>query len=184
MRRSIVVVAVGIALAGCGKREVCELGMGFQFSPADATWKPYLELLPPSATVCGHIAIFGSPNKRALNVDFADDPTPAESMLKHLESKGWTRVVAALDNPDAQSIKLTKGDQTFRATTNKDKGRVRAVLELEETTCAPNERRSGPGYFTCRDKEIVKCEAGTRMFSSVQTCPGACKAEGGQARCE
>ena len=184
MRRSVVVLAMGVGLVGCGKREVCEIGMGFQFAPADAVWKPYLELLPPSATVCGHMAIFGGPNKRALNIDFADDPSPAEAMAKHLEAKGWKREIAALENPDVQSIKLTRGEQTLRATTNRDKGRVRAVLELEEATCAPDARRTGPGYFTCREKEIVKCEPGTRMFATVKACPGTCKAFEGEAHCE
>ena len=73
MRRPLVIFVVVGALAGCGgKREVCDPGFGIKFAPVADVWKPYQELFPPEATLCGHMALIGAPNKRALNIDFAE----------------------------------------------------------------------------------------------------------------
>lgn len=189
MRRPFVVVAVGLALAGCGgKRDVCDPGFGIKFAPVADVWKPYQELLPPEATVCGHMALLGPPNKRALNIDFAEEQDPATKMLAHLEAKGFTRAAVATDNPDTQTIKLVRGTSpdparagvTFRATTFRDKGRVRAVVEVEEAACA----EGMVGATACRDKDVVRCEPGTLMVGEAQKCPNACEVSEGKAACK
>jgi hypothetical protein len=192
MRRPLVVVMVVGALAGCGgKRDVCDPGFGIKFAPVADVWKPYQELFPPEATLCGHMALLGPPNKRAINIDFAEEQDPATKMMAHLEAKGWKRDAAATDNPDTQTIKMvragaadgTRAGQTLRATTFRDKGRVRAVVEVEEAACSEG-AASAAGGGVCRDKDVVRCEAGTLMFTEVQTCPNGCEVAGGKAACK
>ncbi len=195
MRRPLVIFVVVGALAGCGgKREVCDPGFGIKFAPVADVWKPYQELFPPEATLCGHMALIGAPNKRALNIDFAEEQDPATKMIAHLEAKGFKRDAVATDNPDTQTIKLVRGDgsvapgtiQTFRATTFRDKGRVRAVVEIEEAMCnGPWVNASSGGSGTnCRGNDIVSCEPGTSMLTEVKKCPGECTAFEGSARCK
>jgi hypothetical protein len=118
-------------VAGC-KRSVCDFGS--ELDPISPAWKTHQDLLPPGATVCGHLK--PGPARSfdpalSLHIDFEDDPNPFVAIVNHLEAKGFTRTSQNSGDPDRQEVSFSKDGKPFLdASTTRDKRRVRAVLVL------------------------------------------------------
>jgi hypothetical protein len=164
-----------LGLAGC-KRGVCEPAHeSAKVAPMEEPWTSKKDLLPASATVCGHVVVDGKVKRDGLAIDFADDPNPWVTIVDHLEKKGYERSSQSIDNPDTQMATLHKEDETIQVSTFRDGGRVRAMLKLESAACRMV--RKGSEGTGCRGNEIVTCDPETGLVSGVkEKCSGKCVA--------
>lgn len=133
MRLATITTLLITAFLGTGcKRSVCDIGS--ELDPISPAWKAHQDLLPPGATVCGHLK--PSPASSfdpalSLHIDFEDDPNPFVAIVNHLESKGLTRTSQNAINADTQDVSFSKdGKPYLTASTTREKRRVRAVLVL------------------------------------------------------
>lgn len=116
-------------ITGC-KRSVCDVGA--ELDPVSPNWKAHQDLVPPGATVCGHLKRTpgnSSDSWDSLQIDFENDPNPFVAIVNHLEGKGLTRTSQNTSNADTQDVSFSKDGKPFLSVmTLREKRRVRAVM--------------------------------------------------------
>lgn len=125
----LVVLALVTGATGC-TRSVCGFENGGLEPTLQGRWASSQELIPPSATVCGHWTGNGSPSEDSVTFDFESDDNPFVTITRHLEGQGWARTDQETADPERQTATFQKVGQTLLMTTTRESGRVWAELQF------------------------------------------------------
>ncbi|MGE0790096.1 MAG: hypothetical protein AB7S26_30765 [Sandaracinaceae bacterium] len=128
--RGLVMMMVVAACASACTRSVCDFDNGGLEPNLTGRWASSRELIPPSATVCGHFNGMGTPNESSITFDFEDDDNPFVTITRHLESQGWGRSEQNIDNPDRMTATFMKDGEALLLTTTREDGRTWAELSF------------------------------------------------------